>query len=74
MTKVAIIDLAALNDDERHAMADIALGMYVGERCKFCGHTFTSIDDLKARHAVYAGYHEHGRTACKACFDAQARP
>lgn len=69
MTKVVIVDMTKMNDDQRHTMADLALGMYTGERCKFCGHLFESIDDLKARHAVYAGDHEHGRTACKACWD-----
>lgn len=60
-------------DEEAHAAAvRVALSMYVGERCKFCRHRFTSLADLDARSVVFAGYHEHGRIACQACWDAQA--
>ena len=65
----ATVKLVELTDENRATMAEIALSMYVGEKCKYCLHEFTSTADLKARNAVYAGYHEHGRVACKKCWD-----
>lgn len=46
----------------------LALSMYLGERCRFCDRTYETMEDL--RDTVFAGYHEHGRLACKACWDA----
>ena len=40
----------------------IVMSMYLGERCKFCGKEYKTLDDLKD--TVWAGYHEHGRLAC----------
>jgi len=50
----------------------IAMSMYLGERCKYCGEEFKTLDDLSD--AVYAGYHEHGRLAHKRCWDANTPP
>jgi hypothetical protein len=58
-----------LTDENRPAMVEVALSMYVGEKCKYCGHEYTSNEDLRARDVVYAGYHANGRTACKSCWD-----
>lgn len=46
----------------------LALSMYLGEQCKYCGKVYEELDDLHT--TVFAGYHEHGRLACKACWDA----
>ena len=55
-------------DDVPHdELLKIAMSMYLGERCKFCGKTYNTLDDLKQ--TVWAGYHEHGRLACKECWD-----
>lgn len=50
----------------------LALMMYLGEHCKYCGKEFAVLDDL--RDAVWAGYHERGRLACEACWDAHNSP
>lgn len=58
--------LIELTDENRQAVAEMALSMYLGEKCKYCLREFFTLDDLKD--AVYAGYHEHGRVACKSCW------
>jgi hypothetical protein len=66
-----------MNNEDKQARMDalqVALSMYLGERCKYCGFLFATIADLDARDVVYAGYHEHGRIACKACWDANNPP
>ena len=45
---------------------NLALSMYLGEQCKYCGKEYKTLDDLKD--TVWAGYHEHGRLACKSCW------
>lgn len=67
MTKAAIVDLE--EEGAREATFKVALSMYLGEQCRFCHGIFETLDDLKT--AVWAGYHEHGRIAHKACFEAQ---
>ena len=64
MSKLLLIEL---NDDNRSDVLRMALSMYLGERCKFCGVTFATIDDLDS--TVYAGCHQWGRLAHKACWD-----
>lgn len=62
-----------LDKDGRAAM----LGMiaYIGERCRYCKHEYTSIADLRERRVVWAWRKSEGditsndqRLACKACF------
>jgi hypothetical protein len=66
----ATAKVVEVTDENRAALVEIALSMYVGEKCKYCLHEFKSVADLRERNAVYAGYHEHGRLACKVCWDA----
>ena len=51
---------------ERERLIKVAMGFYLGERCKFCGKQYTHYADL--RDAVYAGYHAGGRLACGICW------
>lgn len=67
MAKIAIVDLS--DDSARKDAFGAALAMYTGERCKYCGFLYATITDLRDREVVFAGYHEHGRTACKDCWD-----
>jgi hypothetical protein len=62
-------------DDARATAAQIALGMYVGETCRYCRHTYTSVEDLKERGVVWARLSSEpsikrlGHSlACKSCF------
>ncbi len=54
-------------------MVRVAMSMYVGESCKFCDREFTSVEDIVEKEAVYAGYHDKGRLACKACWDRETK-
>jgi len=45
----------------------IALSMYLGEKCKYCGKEYKTLEDLSD--TVWAGYHEHGRLACQSCWN-----
>lgn len=65
MTQAVVVQVT---DENRAALVDIALSMYLGEACKYCGHVYETLADLRARSVVYAGYHEHGRTACGECW------
>jgi len=64
--KVKLIEVTPENKDY---LVEMALSMYLGEKCKYCLHEFKSNQDLRDRKAVYAGYHEYGRLACKKCWD-----
>jgi hypothetical protein len=68
MAKVVILDLA--DNEARNAALTMALSMYLGERCKYCGYHYQALTDLEERSVVFAGYHEHGRLACKSCWNA----
>ena len=61
------IELIELDDDNRADVLRLALSMYLGERCKYCGVTFATLDDL--HDTVFAGYHQWGRLAHKECWD-----
>ena len=51
-----------LNDDNRKDVFNLALSMYLGKRCKYCGVTFNTLDDLQT--AVYAGYQQVAHQSC----------
>ena len=50
----------------RETALKIALSAYLGEKCKFCGKEYKTLDDLE--NTVWAGPHEHGRLACAECW------
>jgi hypothetical protein len=45
----------------------LEIASYVGEKCRYCGHVYESVEDIYARDVVYAGKRQY---ACKVCFDA----
>lgn len=51
----------------KDAALKIACSMYLGERCKYCGREYKTLDDL--RETVWVGYHGHRQLACKGCWD-----
>ena len=63
--RVAVV---RVTPESKDAIVEMAMSMYLGEQCKYCLRAFETLDDLRT--AVYAGYHEHGRVACKLCWDA----
>jgi len=62
---VAVIDIT---DDNRADFVKLAMLMYLGEKCKYCGRTYATLADLED--TVLAGEHAHGRLACEACWKA----
>ena len=68
MSEPITIAVVELTDENTPEMLRLALSMYLGEACKYCGVVFETLEDLNE--AVYAGYHERGRLAHKACWDA----
>ena len=57
-----------ITDENTDYLIEMAMSAYVGETCPFCLHVFESIDDLRVRESVFY-LSDHGRTACKRCFD-----
>lgn len=47
-------------------LVNLAMSVYLGERCKYCDKVYETIDDLNK--TVWAGLHEHGRLACETCW------
>ena len=62
--------VTAITDENREELHELCMSMYIGERCKFCGMEYKSLKDIRDREIVWAGYHEHGRSACKECWEA----
>lgn len=60
------VSLVEVTDENRESLVEVALSMYLGERCKYCGKQYKTLADLKD--TVYAGYHERGRLACGSCW------
>ncbi len=60
------LKMIRLTNENRSEMIKRALSMYLGEQCKYCRKTYKTLEDL--RDTVFAGFHEHGRLACKACW------
>ena len=56
-------------ETDQATVVKIALSMYIGERCKFCGKEYKTLEDLQD--TVYVGDHEHGRLACASCWNQQ---
>lgn len=59
----------APKNNTHNALARIALSAYLGEKCKFCGKKYNTLEDLED--TVWAGIHENGRLACKKCWEKQ---
>jgi len=52
------------------AAVKLALSMYLGEKCKFCGKEYKTLQDLE--NTVWADYYDNGRLACKECWQKAA--
>lgn len=63
MPKIIITELT---DENRPAMLELALSMYLGETCPYCLKKFEVLDDLKD--SVWNGYTDYGRIAHHNCF------
>ena|SRR3990167_11396218 len=61
------ISIVRITDDNHDYLIEVALSMYLNEQCKYCGKTYITLDDL--HDTVFAGFHEHGRLACRSCWD-----
>ncbi|NLH78496.1 MAG: hypothetical protein GX465_15805 [Acidobacteria bacterium] len=59
-------DTAREDEAYYQRLVRLAMSMYLGERCKYCGREFATLDDL--RDAVWVGQHEHGSLAHEDCY------
>jgi hypothetical protein len=60
---------------DREPAARLAMAAYIGEICRYCGHEYTSHEDLRARQIVWAHHPDEpaisgkGQSiACRDCF------
>lgn len=60
------IRLVEITDDNRKKLLEMAIAGYIGEKCRYCGYVYESVEDIDARGVVFAG---RAMFACKACFD-----
>ena len=67
MTEKSLL-IVERTDDNHDALVRACMCAYLGERCKFCGKVYDTIEQLND--TVFAGCHKHGRLACKSCWDA----
>lgn len=67
--------------ESKDPIFELAFGMYRGEVCRYCRHTYTSNADLRDRDVVWVWDKDKdppitgvGQSiACKACWDAQPK-
>jgi hypothetical protein len=57
-----------VTDQHRAGLADMAMSMHLGEKCKYCLREYKTLTDLED--AVWVGDHEYGRLACESCWKA----
>ena len=53
-------------DELMEHLIQLAFSMYLGERCKYCGKKYKTLEDLKD--TVWAGAHADGHLACRPCW------
>ncbi len=63
-----ILAVVKITDQNRQTIFEMAMRVYLGEKCAYCGRTFATLDDVQE--AVWYGAHANGRRACEACWDA----
>ena len=56
-----------LTDENRPAVLEVVMSMYLGDECMYCHRNFTN-DELKT--AIWARPNEFGRIVHKECWDA----
>lgn len=56
-----------ITDENRQELLRMAIAAYTGEKCRYCGHVYETVEDIYARGVVFAGPY---MLACKSCFDA----
>jgi hypothetical protein len=66
------ISVVRVTPENTNYLVQVALSMYLGEACKYCGKVYETLSDLKT--TVWAGYHARGRLACKTCWDENNKP
>lgn len=59
------VKIVEITDENRSQLLHIAIAGYIGEKCRYCGHVYESVEDIYAHDVVYAGKRQY---ACKVCF------
>ena len=57
-----------ITDENRKDLSHMAIAAYTGEKCRYCGYVYETVEDIYTRNVVFAG---HDMLACKGCFDAE---
>jgi hypothetical protein len=61
--KLSVVKITGQNQDE---LAQMAISMYLGEKCFFCGREYKTVENLKD--TVWVGQDEARRLACLGCW------
>jgi hypothetical protein len=60
------ITVEKLTEENKDELAHIALSVYIGEKCLFCGREYKTLEDLKD--TIWVGQDESRRLACSGCW------
>jgi hypothetical protein len=55
-----------VTEQNKDALARLAISMYIGEKCLFCGREYKTFAELKD--TVWVGQSENRRLACASCW------
>ena len=65
VTEVSFGKLVKVTEENRPAIRETALSMYVGAKCIYCEHVFISVEDIIERDLTKAGEDVY---ACRSCW------
>jgi hypothetical protein len=60
------LTVVKVTDENKTELAELAITMYLGEKCVFCGREYKTLADLKK--TVWVGQDESRQLACVGCW------
>jgi hypothetical protein len=60
------ITVEKITEQNQAELAQIALSVYLGQKCLFCGREYKTLEDLKE--TLWVGQDENRRLACSGCW------
>lgn len=60
------LSVVKITDENKDELAQVAISMYLGEKCLFCGREYKTAEDLED--TVWVGQDESRRLACTGCW------
>jgi hypothetical protein len=64
--------LVKVTHENQAELAELAIALYLGEKCVFCDREYKTIADLKK--TVWVGQDENRQLACTGCWQKQSQP